>query len=83
MLFGKPLYVLTQQKKAKKAVFNNMSVQINIQTDKTEIRSKSDNDNTIDYVKNGDVSHDDIDFRNLNHDEVSYFVFLLLVFNYI
>ncbi|KAI6222495.1 V-type proton ATPase subunit a [Aphelenchoides fujianensis] len=43
MLFGKPLYILMQQKKAKKALGDSMSVRINMQTDETEVISNGKN----------------------------------------
>ncbi|CAD5219258.1 unnamed protein product [Bursaphelenchus okinawaensis] len=37
MLFGKPIYILMKQKKAKQAMSDNMSVRINMQSDETEV----------------------------------------------
>ncbi|TMS37744.1 hypothetical protein L596_004616 [Steinernema carpocapsae] len=43
MLFGKPAYIYMQQKKAKKAVSDKMSVRMNIQTDETEVITTNGN----------------------------------------
>uniref|UniRef100_A0A7E4UYN7 V-type proton ATPase subunit a n=1 Tax=Panagrellus redivivus TaxID=6233 RepID=A0A7E4UYN7_PANRE len=37
MLFGKPIYIVLQQRKAKQAVADNMSVRMNMHTDETEV----------------------------------------------
>ncbi|KAI1733055.1 v-type ATPase subunit family domain-containing protein [Ditylenchus destructor] len=53
MLFGKPLYILMQQRKAKQAVSENMSVRINMQTDETEVIRNGNGTNKAD----GDGEH--------------------------
>lgn len=73
MLFGKPIYILMQQRKAKKAVSDNMSVRINMQTDETEIRNNIKNGNKIEHVKNGDVSHSHTSSEH-SYDEVFFFI---------
>lgn len=70
MLFGKPLFILIQQKKAKKAVSDNMSVRINMQTDETEIRNGIENGNKFEHSQNGDTSYNHGASRHSGHDEV-------------
>uniref|UniRef100_A0A915DXW1 V-type proton ATPase subunit a n=1 Tax=Ditylenchus dipsaci TaxID=166011 RepID=A0A915DXW1_9BILA len=55
MLFGKPLYILMQQRKAKKAVSDNMSVRINMQTDETEVMR---NGNGMNNKLDGEDGHE-------------------------
>ncbi|KAI6200552.1 V-type proton ATPase subunit a [Aphelenchoides besseyi] len=43
MLFGKPIHHVMRQKKAKKALGDNMSVRINMHTDETEVISNGKN----------------------------------------
>jgi len=43
MLFGKPVYILMQQRKARRAVGDNMSVRINMHTEETEVAVSNGN----------------------------------------
>lgn len=59
MLFGKPVYILMQQRKARQAVGDNMSVRINMHTEETEVAVSNGNG-----VKQGHTEH-----AHSEHDE--------------
>uniref|UniRef100_A0A0N4ZHW6 V-type proton ATPase subunit a n=1 Tax=Parastrongyloides trichosuri TaxID=131310 RepID=A0A0N4ZHW6_PARTI len=64
MLFGKPVYILMQQKKAKKAISDSMSVRMNAHTDEAEVIS---NGKVIDDLapKGGHGGHHDENFGDI------------------
>uniref|UniRef100_F1LBV4 V-type proton ATPase subunit a n=1 Tax=Ascaris suum TaxID=6253 RepID=F1LBV4_ASCSU len=73
MLFGKPLYVLSQQKKAKEAMGDKMIVRVSMQNEETEIASNGDGQGQ----GNGHIEKDqrkstDESETNVHHDEESF-----------
>lgn len=56
MLFGKPIYILLKQRKAKQAVSDNMSVRINMQTDETEVLKNGNGLKNEDHHGNGGIT---------------------------
>lgn len=74
MLFGKPIYILLKQHKAKQAVSDNMSVRINMQTDETKVFKNGNGFKNEDHHENGDdMSGGDVQghHNGEHHDEVS------------
>ncbi|KAF7635779.1 hypothetical protein Mgra_00004871 [Meloidogyne graminicola] len=72
MLFGKPLHILMHQRRAKRAVSDNMSVRINMQRDETELvkngrkPSKMGNGNNMaENERSGISEHHDESFGDI------------------
>lgn len=66
MLFGKPIYIMMQQKKAKKALSDNMSVRINMQTDETEVITNGNGvKKADDHAGHGHGDHHDEAFGDI------------------
>ncbi|CAD5226514.1 unnamed protein product [Bursaphelenchus xylophilus] len=68
MLFGKPIYILMKQKKAKKSLSDNMSVRINMQSDETEVITNGNGVKKVkdeDHAPHGGGGHHDESFGDI------------------
>jgi len=59
MLFGKPVYILMQQRKARQAVGDNMSVRINMHTEETEVAVSNGNGVKQEPAQHSHGEHDE------------------------